>query len=1566
VDPRLVPGIEAMLADSPMGALLALAPRKQGIRMAVIAGDVEMETGLLKRIGVMLADWMFFDSARNDLVVDTSSMYGGLASRDALGLFDDGPEVNHFHYFFNVWTRRAVRDWLTDPEPDKLPGFQPLVSFREPSVQEVEAEVAGREAQRGEAAGDRPIVILLPGIMGSHLKVPGLVGGDRIWLDPLDLIRGGLAEIRFGSHGVEPDGLFEMFYGELARHLEASHRVVRLDYDWRLPIEVSADKLAAVVQDQLGRFPNQPVRLLAHSMGGLVVRAMLSKHPRLWAEVVAREGGRLIMLGTPNNGSHLMVQTLLGKADTVRMLARMDVKHRLQGVLDIVGGFPGALQLLPRPGFKDSGNTEDDYFQQAIWEKYKPLATDRWFGDGMVATPLQPSLDGASAIWRAILHDNQIDHPERVAYVFGQSEDTPCGVKVVGQGDAARLKIEFTSEGDGSVTWASGRMDNLYFPEDPQRDRCWYMPESHGDLTRTREHFGAIVELLEKGTTALLARLPVSRGLPAPTRLADAGPVLYPTPDDLARSIYGAKARRVVRAGRSVVKVRVRAMDLSHAQLPVLCGHYLGDPISGAERVIDRLVGGALSQRERLGVYAGEIGTSAVVLNHKTREDVRRGTGKGAVIVGLGEFDSLGLAQLTETVRAGVLRLLLHSRDLRSGNDAAAGPGSLKLASLLIGQNSTTYISVPDSIDAVVLGVCEANRQYGDATGSDLMVSELEFLELYLDTAITAAHAVLDLPERLDKELLRLSVEIRPERGLIRGEGVRERLSVSPAADYWPRLIITDADRTEAPCPPHCYQVRNISPIPEEALERLLKQAGCSERSADAARGVNPYPDVARPVDAAAPVAERLKYVYLSERARAEALALQRQPGLIEALIRSAIAFPTFNRDISHTLFQLMVPLELKAAARQTEKLVLVVDEYTANLPWEMFVVDGEPMVLRTRMVRQLVSAEYRQVVRSSVARTACVIGNPSTEGFYKDPNRKGGTALPSLEEAKMEAEAVRDTLEKAGYAVEYSQPGKKALDVLGLLFKKPYRVLTIAAHGVFASNEHGRQPRTGVVLSDGVLLTAAEIGQMEVVPDVVFINCCHLGQITLSSHNRLAASVARELIQMGVRCVVAAGWAVNDQAAKLFSETFFSTLVHERKPFGQAVWAARKATYGQYPNLNTWGAYQAYGDPGYVLDPTREAPKRADGWQPVAPEEVVQRLRAIKPGKRADVKGTVEAVEQVMGKVPAGWRDLPEIQAVLGAVYGELGSAGFDRASKAYVRAIAEEDKQGRVPVAAIEQLANLEAREGERRGGPEGIRMIDRAIERLTSLLAATGHVVATPTQTPEVPSRPNAERWSILGSAYKCKAALLGRRKTSWSRVKVLLEKSRDAYAHAASKIESADFNPYPTINRLQLDAVLFPTDSVGALTELARGCQKVARQRFAETYEFFDAVIAADAEVAICLIDGSLPTKVDELKRVYDQAVAGVPTSSRQLDSVVKQLRLMADWLELRSSQPGEKGSRPFTEALRDLAANLDPQAPAASAHAGVESGAGPKGAAVGRGTPEKATPKRRKPSRKKAT
>lgn len=64
----------------------------------------------------------------------------------------------------------------------------------------------------------------------------------------------------------------------------------------------------------------------------------------------------------------------------------------------------------------------------------------------------------------------------------------------------------------------------------------------------------------------------------------------------------------------------------------------------------------------------------------------------------------------------------------------------------------------------------------------------------------------------------------------------------------------------------------------------------------------------------------------------------------------------------------------------------------------------------------------------------------------------------------------------------------------------------------------------------------------MRVAPELVFINCCHLGAFPAKArlYDRVgfASGVARTLIDLGVRCVVAAGWAIDDASASDFATT--------------------------------------------------------------------------------------------------------------------------------------------------------------------------------------------------------------------------------------------------------------------------------------------------------------------------------------------------------------------------------------------------------------------------------------------
>ena len=113
------------------------------------------------------------------------------------------------------------------------------------------------------------------------------------------------------------------------------------------------------------------MRIVAHSMGGLVVRAMIAARPDLWDRMCERDGARLVMLGTPNRGSHDIVEALLGTAATVQQLALLDLTHDTTEIVDIVARFPGVLELLPNDG---------DFFDTA-----------RWSGWSRTSAPARPS-----------------------------------------------------------------------------------------------------------------------------------------------------------------------------------------------------------------------------------------------------------------------------------------------------------------------------------------------------------------------------------------------------------------------------------------------------------------------------------------------------------------------------------------------------------------------------------------------------------------------------------------------------------------------------------------------------------------------------------------------------------------------------------------------------------------------------------------------------------------------------------------------------------------------------------------------------------------------------------------------------------------------------------------------------------------------------------------------------------------------------------------------------------------------------------------------------------------------
>jgi len=1509
---HLVPGIEAMLPDSPMARLLRDAPVRPGTAMAVIAGDIQ-GGNLLRRLGVMLTDFLLFDNEDNDLVVNTSSMLAGIAPKSgARVLFDRGADVSHFRYFSNIDTRSALRDWLIDPDTRALTMFRAL-----PTPAEFAQALAASAASRDAAAADRPVVVVLPGVMGSHLQA---AGGDRVWFDPLDIASGGLSKIEWGQPSVEAEALFAMFYGKVCEYLADSHRVEPFPYDWRQPLDVLAERLGEFL-DRLMKQTQQPIRLLAHSMGGLVVRAAIHKRRSVMDALMARDGARFVMLGTPNQGAHSMVENVIGKGDTLRTLVRLDLKHDMQEVLDIVAGFRGALQLLPKPGFvdmfqgQDGGGGRYEFQKASTWVDLKSKVTDLWFGDHHAGTPAQDVLDQASWLWAA---DGMATpalpaaYEVKSIYVFGVAPNTPCGVREEPDGNGGtRLKMVGTTRGDGTVSWESGRIGGV--------GHSYYLPAVHGDLPSTEEHFPALADLLTAGTTARLSVTPPAlRAIQQPMPVSyDAGPPTADDPDALQRGLMGgSKRNRIPPRPKRRLEVAVKAMDLRFISQPIMVGHYERDPIAGAEALIDReLLGGDLSERYSLGLYAGGRGTATVVLRVPNDLERQRGSLSGAVVTGLGSYDrALSPSDLTEAVRTGALRYLLQVIDVLGKDDR-----EVPLATLLLGYNSSANLTVAASVEALVRGVMEANAKFFETTRLNIRIARLDIVELYLDTSISAVYALRQLGSQLAAQSAKHGTMLVCRNELVQGEGLRQRLFDDRSSSYWPRLIIADADRNDDACVPDGPSV--------------------------------PKPGVDAGAPAAAPIADRLRFTYVGQRARAESVALQRQPGLIEQLVAQQLHNPTWNEDFGRMLFQLMVPHDFKDAARQLDRVVLVVDACTANLPWELMLADDPersdedklPLALRTAVVRQLTSWRFRAHVRQGIERRALVVGNPSVAGFtdaFPLIDGRPTQAPPALPGAQAEAEATAIVLGSMGYTVEsVTGEDRSASDVLTKLYSQPWRILHVSAHGVFDLLHADGRRRSGVLLSGGLLITAAEIAAMETVPELVFLNCCHLGQMdTGKGGNKLAASVARELIEVGVRCVVVAGWAVNDDSAKLFGQSFYEQVLLRRRPFGDAVFEARRAVWQAHPDDITWGAFQAYGEPGWLAEPRAPDAPRADaGSAPVSPEELLDELarrRADLSRRResfsdAEMRAQGDAITTLLKqRCPPAWQNLPQLQSALGRTWFELGQ--LERARDCLLAAVQAVDTIGLVPIHDIEKLANVESRLGEQRahaefavgehakGGPHTAEaLIDMALRRLDGLDALVETRFAT---VPEagadagalLPPAPHGERAALRGSAHKRKAALQARRlltqRLSETDKDVVRREMLDSLDRAIAAYQSAEgspgssrFSTYHALNRLALDALTewASPASRDAAIELAQQCRRAAAQGFELSPSLWDAITQPEALLVEHLIDGSFGRAGDagravfeEVARAYADAMLNVTVKPSQIDTMVSQMELLS--------------------------------------------------------------------------
>ena len=127
-----------------------------------------------------------------------------------------------------------------------------------------------------------------------------------------------------------------------------------------------------------------------------------------------------------------------------------------------------------------------------------------------------------------------------------------------------------------------------------------------------------------------------------------------------------------------------------------------------------------------------------------------------------------------------------------------------------------------------------------------------------------------------------------------------------------------------------------------------------------------------------------LRFVTPTNRARADVELVPTQSALVDQFIKRSITNTGRDTATAHTLFELLLPNDLKDFATSRRNLLLLVNDAAARYPWELLEnradPGGRPPAVAAGLVRQLATETFRASVINATGRSALVVGNPQSE----------------------------------------------------------------------------------------------------------------------------------------------------------------------------------------------------------------------------------------------------------------------------------------------------------------------------------------------------------------------------------------------------------------------------------------------------------------------------------------------------------------------------------------------------------------------------------------------------------
>ena len=586
---------------------------------------------------------------------------------------------------------------------------------------------------------------------------------------------------------------------------------------------------------------------------------------------------------------------------------------------------------------------------------------------------------------------------------------------------------------------------------------------------------------------------------------------------DLLDIIYGTDNKNDREAYANTLTIKLVHGNLEFAKFPVMAGHFRDQAIVSAEKDIDRCLDYSLSDHYFLGKYPDDPQDNIIIYDGDNYF-------KGCILMGIGEAANFNDFKLRKAVENGVVSYALYMRDSQKETDTKL-KGSI--SSLCIG-SGFGGLDMDASITAILFGINNANKriyefnkqiiarsrdEFVDDDQFLVPITELELIELFEHKVRDAFYGLNRIKE------LNYNLDIVIPTEITKNHGGLKELNTNKTQSYWYDLITKmegDIDGVNG------------------KMSFLSSQGG-------------------------ARVEETVDFYSLE---------------LVTKLLDSYSKKSNFDTQLSNSLFQLLLPRNLRPMLRGQHNIVWKMDKEIAHIPWEMIHdqdSDNDPTFVSSGLVRQLVTSRIFPSEKITRDLHALIIGDPIYTKYSQLPGAKEEAELLVGKFDKLSDWQVTPLINK-GY-VENS---------LALLNSK-YKVLHICGHGVYDP----ATGKTGLVMEDSLLDTVF-FNNLENIPEMAFINCCYSGttdteyEELYENRYNISASIGTQLIEMGVKAVVVTGWAVNDQAALAFADKFYEQMLNGGT-FGMSTKRARKHVYDNYDN-KTWAAYQCYGNPWYKL----------------------------------------------------------------------------------------------------------------------------------------------------------------------------------------------------------------------------------------------------------------------------------------------------------------------------------------------------------------------------------------------